>query len=203
MHSSEPFWAAELSLQFKHSPRPDRSLSLGLGNIPRLPMKRTYLTFLATAFFAFTLLSTVPAAEEAQRQKIAEQIVDVLWSKELLIETGKLSFRKNHLEPLIKKGLSQEAAKETEAALERYLLKISELPSIRSKLSLVFSSNYTADELSQILAFYQTPVGQKSFRGLTLFNNQLRGVTGDLFEEQGGEFRAEAAEIMRRHSKAK
>jgi hypothetical protein len=159
--------------------------------------------YLATILLTLILLSTAGADENAQRQKIAGEIVDVLWSKELLVENGKLSFRKNYLEPLIAKGLSKEAAGEIEAALDRYLIKISELPSIRPKLARVFSENYTADELSQMLAFYKTPVGQKSFRGVTEFTAQLRRLTGDLFEEQGGEFLTELDGIKRKHDKAK
>src|SRR4051794_3812169 len=156
-----------------------------------------------TTFALVTICSThaLFAAEDAARQKIAEQIVNVLWSKELLIENGKASFRANHLEPLIKKGFPKEAVAETEAALDRYLRKIAELPDIQPELAHVFFDNYTADELSQMLAFYRTPVGQKSFRGLTAFNARLRDLTGELFEEQGGEFRDEVTEIMRKYVK--
>lgn len=106
--------------------------------------------------------STGPPTSEEALQREAELLVRASLTERLLADTVAF-YRDAVTSMLIEEGATREqAAAEVDAALEP--LKTTEHQRLLDLLVPIYRRYYTAEEVNQLLSFYQTEVARKSFR---------------------------------------
>jgi len=133
--------------------------------------------FLAGALSAVFLIVSAPAAEAqdadtSRRVELARQIVETSTSEDVYRVALQASL------PLARQNFAASIPGSTDAQLDEAMdimleILMSTYPDVIEASSNVYASRFTEAELAELLAFYQTPVGQK-------LATELPGITGEL-----------------------
>jgi hypothetical protein len=102
-------------------------------------------------------------ADDADARATASKLIDMTHGKESIrqgfdtVINGIISNMQTH-------GLPEAGVDEIKAAVDKWYTSEINFEEIRPKMVDVYVKDFSGDELKQILAFYQTPVGQKAIK---------------------------------------
>jgi hypothetical protein len=102
-------------------------------------------------------------ADDADARATASKLIDMTRGKESIrqgfdtVINGIISNMQTH-------GLPEAGVDEIKAAVDKWYTSEINFEEIRPKMVDVYVKDFSGDELKQILAFYQTPVGQKAIK---------------------------------------
>ncbi|MEP2776012.1 MAG: DUF2059 domain-containing protein [Luteolibacter sp.] len=106
------------------------------------------------------------------------------------------------IEQMRGQGLPDEAIVEIKAAANKFFTKTFEDPEINGELAKVYENNFSNEEMEELLAFYQTPVGKKSLETMPQVMQQSGAVGQKFAEKNQAEFQAEMQAIMMKYQPA-
>jgi hypothetical protein len=124
-------------------------------------MKRLSTLFIVLATLG--ILAKPVLADDADARATASKLIDLTRGKES-IRQGFDSVINNVIANMQAHGLPQSGVDEIKAAVDKWYVSEINFEDIRPKMIDAYTKDFSADELKQILNFYETPVGQKAIK---------------------------------------
>lgn len=117
--------------------------------------------------FALVLLSALFAAGvvHAEEKKPAERLLEISGFEQLGGDTA-LTMVKPVIDSFRAQGIPEPGLAELEQAMKAFFTRVMKDPEIKSETVKLYESKFTKQELEQLLAFYETPLGRKSLKEL-------------------------------------
>ncbi|MEO7098100.1 MAG: DUF2059 domain-containing protein, partial [Luteolibacter sp.] len=107
--------------------------------------------------------TVVLRAEDASPQ--AKRLIAMIDFSKTAKDQAKVAFAPL-LERFKKQGIPEEGIKEISEAAERFFAKTFDDPAIADEMAKVYDKSFSPQEIEQLLAFYESPVGHKSLKML-------------------------------------
>lgn len=148
------------------------------------------------------LLCNQGDAEELTKKQLASQLVDlldVMGRAEMHSKTKYQPF----LEQLKKDGVSPEGIASIRKASDEYLKGVTNDPEYKDSVVEVFHSRFTLDELKKLVAFYITPLGQRSRKGFPGLRKELSIISNKYAAKHSASFEAKIKELHDKFKKEK
>jgi hypothetical protein len=114
---------------------------------------------------AFCLLIKPVFADDASQRALAGKLVDLTNGKDTM-RAGFNAVIDGVIENMHQHGMPQEGVDEIKAAVGRWYDAEINFDDIRPKMVDVYVKDFSEDDLKQIVAFYESPVGQKTIKNL-------------------------------------
>ena len=126
----------------------------------------------AVLFLALSGLSIQSAlADDASHRALASQLVD--------LTDGKAPMRASFdavmdgiIQNMAQHGMPQEGVDEIKAAIDKWYAQQINFSDIQPKIVDAYEKEFSEDDLKQILAFYNSPIGQKTIKTMPLAMQQ-------------------------------
>jgi hypothetical protein len=124
-------------------------------------------------FLAVVLLSTIPSshADDAASRKSAEAILEVTNAAGAM-KSGFIATIEPMIASMKKQGMPDAAALEMTAALGEWFDAEIKWADIKPKMVDLYVKEFSEQDLKELLAFYQTPVGKKAINKLPIVMRQ-------------------------------
>jgi hypothetical protein len=114
---------------------------------------------------ALGLLVKPVLADDASERVLAGKLIDMTNGKDTM-RAGFNAVMNNVIENMHQHGMPQEGVDEIRATIDKWYDAEINFDDIRPKMVEIYVKDFTEDDLKQILAFYQSPVGQKAIKNL-------------------------------------
>lgn len=162
-------------------------------------MKSSTKLFLITTSLVVSFGALTASAEE--EKSAAMRLLEVIDFTTTARANADASF-----EPVIEQmkaqGLPEEAIAEVKAAANKFFTKIFEDPEIKGEMAKVYESNFTKEEMEELLAFYATPVGKKSLISLPKIMQESTMIGQKFGAKHQAEFQSDMQAIMKKYQPA-
>lgn len=119
----------------------------------------------------FLTLICSALAEDSPSQKSAEAILEITNAAGAM-KTGFLATIEPMIDNMKQKGMPDAAVAEMKAAMTEWFDAEIKWSEIKPKMIDLYVQEFSAQELKELLAFYQTPVGQKAIAKLPVIMRQ-------------------------------
>ena len=117
------------------------------------------------------LVCSIAAADEASHREAAFRILDIT-KGERSMQTG----LKMMIDPIVagmkQSGMPEEAVQEVKQAINEWFVHELKWADLKPKIAGSYMQHFTEPELKELLAFYQTPTGQKALEKLPLVTKE-------------------------------
>ncbi|MGC4015611.1 MAG: DUF2059 domain-containing protein [Luteolibacter sp.] len=143
------------------------------------------------------LTGSLNAAEKSP----AERLLDTMDFQKTSLSAAKASFQPA-LEQFKKQGLPPEAIKELTAAADTFFVKTFSDPELVAAITKLYSDNFTAAELEELIKFYHTPVGKKALTTLPEIMGQAAQIGQEYAQKNAPGFQAEVQAILLKYKPA-
>lgn len=153
--------------------------------------------------FLFILLAStaISFAQPEVTPSIAGEFLKVTRYEELIIESAVANFDQM-AKQMVAQGVPPAAIPEIREEARKMYVSIFTGPEIRKKMIDLYNKTYTESELTELVTFYRTPVGQKSLTVMrTLADDAMKLALPDI-QEQTPIFQKKMAEIVEKNKKA-
>lgn len=152
--------------------------------------------------FLFILLasSTISFAEPEVKTSAADEFLKVTRYEELTVEAAIATFDER-AKQMEKQGVPSEAIPEIRLEARKMYTSIFTGPEIRRKMVELYNKTYTEEELTQLVAFYRTPVGQKSLTAMRTLALEARQLAAPAIQALMPDFQQKTTEIVQKHTK--
>jgi hypothetical protein len=104
-------------------------------------------------------------ADDTSQRALAAKLIDMTNGKETM-RAGFDAVMNNVIANMQQHGMPQEGVDEVRAAIGKWYDAEINFDEIRPKMVDVYVKEFTEDDLKQILAFYQSPIGQKAIKNM-------------------------------------
>jgi uncharacterized protein len=111
-------------------------------------------------------------ADEAAARALAERIVDLVRDEELIQKNDAATLERVRTD-LISRGVPAKGAAEVCEVMGDWFKRNFNFQEIRSEVAAIYAEEFTEDELRQMLAFYETPVGRKALRKMAMLGMKI------------------------------
>lgn len=144
-------------------------------------------------------LSSLAGLRAAEDEKSpAERILDATNFKESGYESARSAF-KPVVDQFRQQGLDPKAIREIEAAADAFFHKVMTDPALRAEAIKLYNENFTRDELEELLAFYETPLGQKTLVQLPKILQDSMALGNKIAEKHAPSFQAQLTGIIEKY----
>ena len=127
---------------------------------PLISMKR----FSAVIFLAALGLFIKPVlADDASARVLASKLIDMTNGKEHM-RAGFDAVMNNVIDNMHQHGMPQAGVDEIRAAIDKWYTAEINFDEVRPKMVDVYIKDFSEDDLKAIVAFYQSPIGQKAIK---------------------------------------
>jgi hypothetical protein len=134
-------------------------------------------------------------ADETSQRDLAAKLIDMTNGKETM-RAGFDTVMNGVIQNMQDHGLPQAGVDEIKAAIASWYDKEINFDDIRPKLVEVYIKNFTEDDLKTIVAFYETPVGQKTIKSLPVVMRSAAALTQDYMKSKVSTLNEELTPIM-------
>jgi len=120
----------------------------------------------AVIFLATLGLLVKPAlADETSARALAAKLIDMTNGKDTM-RAGFDAVINNVIDNMQQHGMPQAGVDELKAAVDKWYNSQIKFDDVRPKMVDAYLKDFSEDDLKQILAFYQSPVGQKALKNM-------------------------------------
>ena len=120
----------------------------------------------AVILLALLSLSIKPAlADDASQRVLAGKLIDLTNGKDTM-RAGFDAVINNVIDNMHQHGMPQEGVEEIKGAVAKWYDAEINFDDIRPKMVDVYVKDFSEDDLKQIVAFYESPVGQRTIKNL-------------------------------------
>ncbi len=158
------------------------------------------MKIIITLLLALMPLNFALAQEQGdtKEKRPAHELLGLLNVERMMFDTSKVAFS-----PFLKQfkgqGYSDEAVKEVSEAADAYFGQVSGDPDLKEEMAKMYEKVYTVEELKELIAFYKSPVGQKSLQLMPSLT-QEGGKMGEKYAEKySAGFKEQLNRIMKKH----
>lgn len=149
---------------------------------------------LLTALFAIVPLTALPAAGEPEKSA-AERILEITGFEATGFEAARASFRPV-IEEFRAEGYDAEVLRKIEAAADAFFHKVMSDPALKREAVALYKANFTEDELEELLAFYQTPLGRKTLVQLPKILEESMSLGQKVADKHAPAFQEQLTDIL-------
>lgn len=110
-------------------------------------------------------------ADAESHQAAAEQLVSVVSPKEVYVENFQTIFE-SQVEQFRQMRISEENIGKIMKASEVFAEKVGSDPELTARMVQIYQEAYTEDEIRELMAFYETPIGKKSLQMMPQITQQ-------------------------------
>ena len=133
----------------------------------------------AIIFLAALSLSIKPAlADDASARVLAAKVIDLVSNKDMM-RSNLEAMMNGNIENMQHHGLPQEGVDAVRAAISKWYDAEINFNDIQPKIVDIYVKNFSEDDLKQLLAFYQSPIGQKAIKTMPTVMREGAMVTQD------------------------
>ncbi len=132
--------------------------------------------FAAIFLVALTLATKPLLADDASARALAGQLIDMTNGKEVMRNAfdGVINSMISNMQA---QGMPQAGVDEIKAAIDKWYDAEIKFDEIRPKMIDIYVQNFSEDDLKQLVAFYNSPVGQKAIKSLPVVMSQSMALT--------------------------
>ena len=139
------------------------------------------------------------SASDAEKSP-AERILDATHFAENGFESARSTF-KPVIDQFRQEGLDPKAIEEIESAADAFFHKVMSDPILKTEAIRLYNENFTNEELEELLAFYQTPLGQKTLVQLPRILQDSMALGQKIAEKHAPSFQEQLAGILEKFEK--
>jgi hypothetical protein len=126
-------------------------------------MKRFSAVLLLAAFGL--LIQPAARADDASERTVASKLIDLTGGKDNM-KAGFDAVIGNVIDNMQQHGMPQQGVDELKAAVDKWYAANINFEDVRSKMVDAYVAHFSEDDLKAMLAFYQSPVGQKAIKNM-------------------------------------
>ena len=126
------------------------------------------------------------------------QLMKLLKFEDTLINTSKLGFAP-FFNQLRTKGMPEEAIQEMKGVVDIYFRQVASDSDLKKEMAGIYEENFTKDELKNLVAFYKSPLGQKSLQVLPEMTNAGGNLGKKYAEKYSAKFKENLTRIMKKY----
>lgn len=143
-------------------------------------------------------LTSVMGQMKAESSSPALQLMALINIEETMMSTSKVAFSP-FLTQLKTKGFPAAGVKEVSDAADVYFQQVATDPELKSEMVKLYEKEFTKEELTQLVTFYQSDVGKKSLKIMPALMTS-GGKLGEKYAQKYAEnFKAELGRIMKKY----
>jgi hypothetical protein len=144
---------------------------------------------------ALGLLVRPVHADETSQRALAAKLIDMTNGKETM-RAGFDSVINNVIENMHAHGMPQAGVDEIKAAVAKWYDAEINFDDIRPKMVEIYIRDFTEDDLKKIVAFYESPVGQKTIKNLPMVMRQGAMIAQEYTKEKIPSLNAQLTPIL-------
>jgi len=138
-------------------------------------------------------------ADQAEKSP-AERILDATDFCGNGFESARSTF-KPVIDQFRQQGLDPKAIEEIESAADAFFHKVMSDSSLKAEAIKLYNKNFTTEELEELLAFYETPLGQKTLVQLPAILRESMALGQKIAEKHAPSFQQQLGMILNKHKK--
>ena len=144
------------------------------------------------------LTVNLSCAQEIEKLSPSLELMKLLKFENTLINTSNLGFAP-FLNQLKTKGMPEEAIQELKGVSDIYFKQVASDPDLKKEMAGIYEEKFTKDELKHLVAFYKSPLGQKSLQVLPEMTNAGGNLGKKYAEKYSENFKENLTRIMKKY----
>ena len=137
-------------------------------------------------------------AQEIEKLSPSMKLMKLLKFESTLINTSKLGFAP-FFNQLRTKGIPEEAIQELMEVSDIYFRQVASDSDLKKEMAGIYEENFTKDELKNLVAFYKSPLGQKSLQVLPEMTHAGGNLGKKYAEKYSENFKENLTRIMKKY----
>ena len=137
-------------------------------------------------------------AQEIEKLSPSMELMKLLKFENTLINTSKLGFAP-FFNQLRTKGMPEEAIQELKGVSDIYFKQVASDPDLKKEMAGIYEEKFNKDELNKLIAFYKSPLGQKSLQVLPEMTNAGGNLGKKYAEKYSENFKENLTRIMKKY----
>lgn len=153
--------------------------------------------------FALVLLSALFAAGvvHAEEKKPAERLLEISGFEQLGGDTA-VTMVKPMIDSFRKQGMPEQGLVELEQTMKAFFTRVMTDPELKSEMVKLYEARFTKQEIEQLLAFYETPLGRKSLKELPQLMQEGALIGQKVAQKHAPELEKQIRAIVEKHKPA-
>ncbi len=137
-------------------------------------------------------------AQETEKLSPSMELMKLLKFENTLINTSKLGFTP-FFKQLRNKGMPEEAIQDLKGVSDIYFRQVASDPDLKKEMASIYEEKFTKDELKNLVAFYKSPLGQKSLQVFPEMTNAGGNLGKKYAEKYSENFKENLTRIMKKY----
>ena len=137
-------------------------------------------------------------AQEIENLSPSMELMKLLKFENTLINTSKLGFAPFYNQ-IRTKGMPEEAIQEMKGVVDIYFRQVASDSDLKKEMAGIYEENFTKDELKNLVAFYKSPLGQKSLQVLPEMTNAGGNLGKKYAEKYSENFKENLTKIFKKY----
>lgn len=139
------------------------------------------------------------SAQEAAKLSPIDELLKIMKFEQTVVDGGEAGFAMVE-QSLAGQDLNKEEMGEVKDAFMAYMGKVASDPQLKAKTKAVYENAFTDDEINSLIAFYKTPVGQKSLDVMPGLTGEIMAFSQKLAQKHVGSFQDALTAILERRA---
>ena len=137
------------------------------------------------------------SAQDGEKQTAAERLIEVTEFQKTIIDGGEAGFSMV-AKSLEDQNLTKAEMAEVKVAFMDYMSNLANDPELLKKSIELYNTNFTEDELNELIEFYKTPLGKKTLTALPAIMGDTMQLSTALAQKHVGPFQETLGKILER-----
>ncbi|MBK1830002.1 DUF2059 domain-containing protein [Verrucomicrobiaceae bacterium R5-34] len=146
-------------------------------------------------------LTSAMAQDKAEAQSPALQLMALINIEETMLDTSKVAFTP-FLNQLKTQGFPEAGVKEVGEAADVYFQQVARDPDLKAEMVKLYEKEFTQEELSQLVDFYNSDLGKKSLEVMPALMSSGAKLGEKYAQKYAENFKVELQRIMQKYQPA-
>lgn len=147
----------------------------------------------------FSLLLLPVSGQEGAKPAPIDELLKIMKFEQTVIDGGETGFAMVE-HSLAGQDLKKEEMGEVKDAFMAYMGKVAGDPQLKAKTKAVYEEHFSEDEITALIAFYKTPVGQKTLEVMPAITGEVMALSQQLAQKHVGSFQDALTKILERRA---
>lgn len=152
-------------------------------------MKKIILTAVLTAG------ALTGFADAESHQAAAEKLVSIISPKEIYVDNFNAIFE-SQVEQFRQMGINDQSIDQILKASNTFANQVADDPELAARLILIYQEAYTEEELKELKAFYETPIGKKTLEVMPRITQQEAIISQQIAVKYQPQFQKAVQDIL-------
>lgn len=141
------------------------------------------------------------AEKDAEKKTPTDELLEVMRFEEFAVETAVTTFDAS-IAQLKASGVPAAALPEIREEARKMFARIFGSPELKKKTAELYNQRFTPAEITELIKFYHTPLGQKALAATPAINAATTTMSMEAFKAESAAFQKKVTEIVAKHKKA-